>query len=96
MHSSIEDVWVLANAGGRIAREQKAALRLAATHAAWQSAAAVDLLYHAGGGSSVYESNLLQRCFRDVHVATQHIMVAQPTYEMLGKMSLGLDDGRLL
>ena len=35
-------------------------------------------------------------CFRDVHVATQHIMVAQPTYEVLGKISLGIDPKTLL
>ena len=46
---------------------------------------AVDALYEAGGGSSIYDENALQRCFRDVHVTTQHIMVAKPIFEMAGK-----------
>jgi alkylation response protein AidB-like acyl-CoA dehydrogenase len=70
--------------------EVKARLRLAATHAAWQSAGATDLVYHAAGGTSVYDASPLSRCFRDVHVATQHIMVAEPTLEFVGRVLLGL------
>jgi alkylation response protein AidB-like acyl-CoA dehydrogenase len=47
-------------------------------------------MYHAGGGSSIHETSPLQRVFRDVHVATQHGMVAERTYEPLGRMALGL------
>ena len=54
------------------------------------SAAAVDRMYHAGGGSSIHEAHPLQRVFRDVHVATQHAMVAERTYEPLDRMALGL------
>jgi indole-3-acetate monooxygenase len=39
----------------------------------------------------VYESNVLQRCLRDVHVTTQHIMVAPKLHETLGRLLLGLD-----
>ncbi len=33
---------------------------------------------------------LLQRCFRDIHTATQHIMVQPRGYEGFGKLRLGL------
>jgi len=79
-----------AAAVGEITGEQRRLVRLAATNAALQAAHAVDLCYHAGGGSSVYESSPLQRVFRDVHVATQHAMVAPRTYEVLGRAALGL------
>jgi alkylation response protein AidB-like acyl-CoA dehydrogenase len=70
--------------------ETRRRLRLAATNATWRSAEAVDRMYHAGGGSSIHEAHPLQRVFRDVHVATQHAMVAERTYEPLGRMALGL------
>jgi alkylation response protein AidB-like acyl-CoA dehydrogenase len=70
--------------------EMRRRLRLAATSATWRAADAVDRMYHAGGGSSIHESHPLQRVFRDVHVATQHAMVAERTYEPLGRMALGL------
>jgi alkylation response protein AidB-like acyl-CoA dehydrogenase len=66
-------------------------LRLAATHATTSAAKATDLVYEAGGGTSIYATSPLQRCFRDVHVATQHAMVAGSTLELTGRIFLGLD-----
>ena len=81
--------WTAA-ASGDITGEQRRLLRLAATNAALQAAHAVDLCYHAGGGTAVYEDSPLQRVFRDVHVATQHAMVAPRVYEVVGRAALGL------
>ena len=93
---TIDRAWQAAQDSGRLSREIKAELRLAATNNTWSAVAVVDRLYHAAGGSSVYASSDLQRCFRDVHVATQHIMVAQPTYEVVGKVAFGIDPKTLL
>ncbi len=93
---AIGQAWNEAEREGRLALERKADLRLAASNNTWSAVEAVDLVYHLGGGSSVYETNVLQRCFRDVHVATQHIMVAQPTYEIVGKVMLGIDPRTML
>ncbi|MCY4343044.1 MAG: acyl-CoA dehydrogenase family protein [Gammaproteobacteria bacterium] len=90
-HQAIDQAWRQAERAGRLDRAVKAQLRLAATNNAWSAAQAVDRLYHAAGGSSIYRSSVLQRCFRDVHVTTQHIMVAQPTYEVVGRVLLGMD-----
>jgi indole-3-acetate monooxygenase len=87
---AIDESWATASAGEKLSTEHKARLRLAATNNAWSAAEAVDLVYHAAGGSAIYDSSPLQRCFRDVHVATQHIMVAQPTYEVVGRVQLGM------
>ena len=48
-------------------------------------------MYTAGGGASIYDDSPLQRVFRDVHVATQHAMVAPRTRELVGRMKLGLE-----
>lgn len=70
--------------------EHRRLVRLAATNAAWRSAEAVDRCYHAAGGSAVYDDSPLQRVFRDVHVLTQHAMIAERTYEPIGRVALGL------
>lgn len=76
---------------GAISLDTRARLRLAATHATRQAARAVDRVYEAGGGTSIYERCPLQRRFRDVHVTTQHLMVAPATYELVGRLMLGLE-----
>jgi alkylation response protein AidB-like acyl-CoA dehydrogenase len=88
--ASVDAAWQIASEGRSLPMEQRTDLRLAAANAAWRAAQAVDLVYHAGGGTAVYASSPLQRCFRDVHVATQHIMVAQPIFEVFGRAALGL------
>ena len=52
---------------------------------------AVDGMYALAGGPSVYEMSPLQRYFRDVHVATQHIMVGPNIQELVGCLYLGVD-----
>jgi alkylation response protein AidB-like acyl-CoA dehydrogenase len=86
----VSQAWEAAAAGGGLGDDHVHRLRLAATDATWRAASAVDLAYHAGGGSSIHDASPLQRVFRDVHVATQHGMVAERTYEPLGRLALGL------
>jgi alkylation response protein AidB-like acyl-CoA dehydrogenase len=68
----------------------RARIRLAGAHAAQNAAEAVDLMFNAAGTTSIYASSRLERCFRDVHVATQHIAVAPSNIEMVGQYFLGL------
>lgn len=82
--------WASAAGGEQISVEQRMGLRLAASHATEVSAAVVTAMYHAGGGSSIYDVSPLQRRLRDVHVATQHMMVAPPSWELTGRLLLGL------
>jgi alkylation response protein AidB-like acyl-CoA dehydrogenase len=83
--------WATAVRGAPLSIVERARLRLAATNAAHRCAHGIDLLYHAGGGSSVYESSFLQKAFRDVHVITQHLVVAERSLELLGRLRLGLE-----
>ena len=90
-YEAIERAWDAARADGEIGTEQRRDVRLATTHATRASAAAVDLMYELGGGTSVYRRSPLQRIFRDVHVATQHMMVSPSTLELTGRLFLGLE-----
>ncbi len=83
--------------GREITIDQRARVRLAATNAGIRCAEAVDLAYNTGGGSSVFASSPLQRCFRDIHTATQHLLVSPRGYEIYGRQRLGQSlDGSLL
>jgi alkylation response protein AidB-like acyl-CoA dehydrogenase len=80
-----------AGARGEVTLRTRADLRLSYTHATRTSARVVDMVYEAAGGPAVFRTSPLQRCFRDVHVATHHAMVAAPTLETIGSVLLGLD-----
>ena len=90
-YETIQCAWEAACERGAIDTEHRRDLRLATTHATRSSAEAVDLMYHLGGGTSVYRRSPLQRIFRDVHVATQHMMVSHSTLELTGRLFLGLE-----
>jgi alkylation response protein AidB-like acyl-CoA dehydrogenase len=94
---TIDEAFEAAAAGGAISLEIRARLRMAATHAVECATSAVDAAYRLAGGSAIYETSPLQRRFRDVHAATQHMLVAPATWEVTGRALLGLeiDDAQL-
>ena len=67
-------------------------MRTSTVHAVETSIKVIDQMYTLMGGTSVYETSCLQQHFRDVHVASQHMMVGQPIMEMAGRVMLGIDD----
>ena len=89
-YEAIERAWAEA-LDGRISIDSKRDIRLATTHATRAAAEAVDRMYTLAGGTSVYRRSPLQRIFRDVHVATQHMMVGPATLELTGRLLLGLE-----
>ncbi len=91
LFEAIEAAWRKAEAGEHIPLELHRDLRLAAVNAAWQSRHAVDLMYDQGGGSSIFSDHPLQRCIRDAHTVTQHVMVNPAMYESAGRLFLGIN-----
>jgi indole-3-acetate monooxygenase len=89
--TTVGETFEEARRSGEIPVRQRALLRLAACHTVIASKRAVDLMYDAGGGTSIYKTSPLQRCFRDVHAASQHLMVSSSTMELAGKVLAGLD-----
>jgi alkylation response protein AidB-like acyl-CoA dehydrogenase len=82
--------WEQASRDGEIAPESRRLLRVAAINAIERSTRVVDLCYTAGAGSSIHDSSPLQRCFRDMHVATQHGINGPLFMERLGRLAFGL------
>ena len=88
--SVTDRAWAIAASGEDLPDELRIELRLAATAAVQRAVETVDRCYHAAGGAAVYSSSPMQRIFRDIHVATQHAMVASRTFEPLGRHMFGL------
>lgn len=87
--STADEIHAKAARDGAITNHDRAALRLCATHATRACARAVDLMYEAGGATGIYKRSPLERHFRDIHVATQHGMVAPATYAIAGRIAMG-------
>jgi alkylation response protein AidB-like acyl-CoA dehydrogenase len=84
------ELWKEATSTGFVSQDQRALLRLATTHAIHQAVAVVDIAYQAAGVTAIYEGNLLQRHFQDIHVISQHLQGRLSHYELVGKHLLGL------
>lgn len=87
--TAIGEAWEQAVDRHDVDLERRAGLRLAASHAMTTASGVVDEMYSLGGGSSVYETSPLQRRHRDIHVATQHMLVNPSTWEFAGRVLLG-------
>ncbi|MGD9753153.1 MAG: acyl-CoA dehydrogenase family protein [Acidimicrobiia bacterium] len=84
---TVADAWVRAEEG-RLDRETRRLLRLAATNATFAAADAIDALWEVAGAAVVYDTEVFGRLHRDIHVITQHFRVAQRTWEMNGALAL--------
>jgi len=91
LHDAVNQAFEAAQKDGVISDAIRARLRLAACHGTSQAAQAVTLLHTEAGGTSVFLETPLQRRFRDVHVATQHLMVSGATQELSGRVLLGVE-----
>lgn len=95
---AVRDIWDEATSSDAptLSMERRAVLRVAATHAIRLAAQVVESLYTACGATTVFDDQLIQRHFQDIHVITQHGQGRLQNYELTGKHWLGipLDDPR--
>jgi alkylation response protein AidB-like acyl-CoA dehydrogenase len=92
----IGDVWTTLVEDRRLTAAQQARFITAYTHTVGTCAEAVQLVYKASGGTAVYQSGALDRCLRDVLTMNQHLVGSLRTYEMAGRLLLGLEPLRWL
>jgi alkylation response protein AidB-like acyl-CoA dehydrogenase len=96
MHT-VNNIWDDACKNGKAGMDTRVGLRLSSTHAIRVAAQVVESVYSDCGGSAIFEGDLIQRHFQDIHVITQHVQGRRAFYEMVGKYHLGLpvDEARL-
>lgn len=85
------NMWETLASGDPPSFKQRARARLAMAHASTACTEAVELLYKANGGSSVFAGNVFDRRLRDIQTANQHTTVSLKTWEVAGRVLLGLE-----
>ena len=85
-------IWGEACAGRMPPPEQQAEARAAAAYITELAQRVTTAAFQAAGGSALFETNPLQRCFRDMYAAGQHFMVSQSAYRALGQFKLKQPD----
>jgi alkylation response protein AidB-like acyl-CoA dehydrogenase len=91
--TAIDEVWRRGSTGEPFDAPARAAARLASVTAARLAAQAVDLIFDAAGATSIQTSCDVERCWRDVHAITQHVIMSTGRFEVIGRVLLGLDPG---
>lgn len=71
--------------------QDRAVARLAVVNAASSAALAVDLGFEAAGSTALFSEHPLQRRHRDVHAIGQHVVLAFPGLETVGRVLFGLE-----
>jgi alkylation response protein AidB-like acyl-CoA dehydrogenase len=87
----VGELWDEVEAERTPGRELRALVQLACSNAASASVRAVERVHAAAGTSANFVGHPLERCFRNVQVVRQHIMVSQQWTEAAGRVLLGLD-----
>jgi alkylation response protein AidB-like acyl-CoA dehydrogenase len=88
----LSSVWTEAWAGRVPPRSMQAEARAAAVYITEVAQRVTTVAFQAAGGGALFDTNPLQRCFRDVHAAGQHFMVNQSAYRALGQFKLAQPD----
>ena len=93
VREATRDIWETVCRRETPSPSQRAIYRLAVAQAYANASQAVDLMYNLAGATAIYARSRLDRCLRDVHTAAAHVWVAADTYELAGRLLLGLDPG---
>jgi alkylation response protein AidB-like acyl-CoA dehydrogenase len=86
-------VWARGEAGEPFDNEVLAKQRVGIVTSVRLAAQSIDLLHDAAGMNAVATDSVLDRCWRDVHTMTQHIILSPARYEIAGRVLLGLEPG---
>ena len=92
----VGDMWESLVAGAPLSETQLARFTTLNSHVIALCVEVVQLVFKASGGTAVYQKGPLDRCLRDVLTMNQHVVATLRTWEMSGRLLLGLDPLRWL
>ena len=85
-------IWTEARAGRVPPPPMQAEARAAAVYITEVAQQVTTVAFQSAGGGALFDTNPLQRCFRDVHAAGQHFVMSQSSYRALGQFKLAQPD----
>ena len=88
---SFTQVGVSHRSAEGLAIEDRARAYASTVHAYESALAAAQFAFRSAGAASIFRSNRLQRCLRDVQAGSQHILASEESWEKVGQFWLGLD-----
>jgi indole-3-acetate monooxygenase len=91
LFDTIAGAWGTACRGDAPSLEQRALVLLAANQVVRAGADAVSRVFRLAGAEAVFAGHPLQRCFRDIHTAGQHILFSSSRDQAFAKARLGVD-----
>jgi alkylation response protein AidB-like acyl-CoA dehydrogenase len=91
VHDVAGAVWESCSAGDPPPLPLRAELSLATCHAMRTAVEAVDSLYRLAGAEAVFTGHPIERCFRDLHAGSQHIIYSATQEQQFARVRLGLD-----
>ncbi len=89
-------LWERGVRGDRFDLQTRVAFRMRLVTAVRLAGRAADLLHDAAGMHAIAVPSPLERAWRDVHVASQHVMLNVGRIEVAGRALLGLDPGPII
>ena len=92
----MDDLWATLVSGREPTSTQVARFTTAHAYVVGQCVDVVQLVFKAAGGTAVYQKGPLDRCLRDILTMNQHVIGTLRTYEMAGRLLLGLEPLRWL
>ena len=96
VYDVVDDLWASLVEGRQPTERQLALFTTLYPHAVAVCVEAVQLIDKAAGGTAVYQKGPLDRCLRDILTMNQHVVATTRTYEMAGRLLLGLEPLRWL
>ena len=91
-YDAIADAWTTAVGGDRPTQTQEGRVQLALQQAMRAAVDAVDTAFTLSGSAAVFDGHPLQRCFRDIHTARQHVAFHSEGFQGYARMKVGLED----
>jgi alkylation response protein AidB-like acyl-CoA dehydrogenase len=88
--------WEQAAAGSVPPPAMQAEVRAAASHVTEVAQRVTTVAFQSIGAGALFDTNPLQRCFRDIHAAGQHFMMSRSSFQALGQFKLSRPDANPL